>query len=292
MRISRRDLMLAAMGAGAAAGADRYRPELAGQVYIWTQYLQKENKTLKDGLEEIVGGTRAAGYDHVELMYTFFTPELRDQTIALVRKHKLKVPIVYNGGPMHEPAAAEKTIAQTLELADVLKPLGTGILNVNPNPKPERARKTDAELKTQAEAVNRLGQELQKKNVRLILHHHDPEMADNAREWHHLLENTQAGLCIDTMWVARGGQNPMAIVRKAGPRLASLHLRNMRSGVCTEAFGDGDIDYRELAAYLKGMRYDGWLVVELFHEPGTQVTRTVKENLKLSGEYARRIFAV
>ena len=28
----------------------------------------------------------------------------------------------------------------------------------------------------------------------------------------------------------------------------------MRNGVCTEALVDGDIDYRELAAYLKGMR--------------------------------------
>lgn len=292
MELSRRRWMIGTLGMTAARADEGYHPGLAAQVYVWTQYLQKENKTLSDSVENIIKGTREAGYENVELMYTFLTPELRGRTIDLLQKHKLILPIIYNGGPMYEAAAAEKTISETLELAEVVKPAGTRIINVSPNPKPKRERKSDDELKTQARAVNQLSAELKKRDMRIILHHHDPEMAEGAREWYHLLDNTDVGLCIDTMWVARGGQEPMTIVRKAGPRLASLHLRNMRNGVCTEALGDGDIDYRELAAYLKGMSYQGWLVVELFHEPDTKVTRPLKDNLKLSGEYARRVFGV
>lgn len=292
MSVSRRQWLAGILAAGSTSGQTGSGAALAAQVYVWTQYLRKENRTLQQGLEDIFAGTRAAGFENVELMSSFFAPELRERTLELLRAHGLGVPIVYHGGPMHETAAAEKTIAEALELADTSRPAGVQMLNVNPSPKPARERKTDRELAVQARAVNRLGSELKKKGLRLILHHHDPEMAEGAREWRHLLENTDAGVCLDTMWIARGGQNVMEIVRKAGDRLASLHLRNMHRGVCTEAFGDGDIDYRALAAYLKGINFRGWYVVELFHEDGTAVTRPLEENLRLSRRYAEEVFGV
>ena len=128
--------MIGTLSFAAAAAEQGYKPGLAAQVYVWTQYLQKDKKTLKDGVEDILAGTRKAGYDNVELMYIFFTPELRGRTVELLKEHKLKMPILYNGGAMHEQAAAEKTIAETLQLADLVKPLGTSIINVNPSPKP------------------------------------------------------------------------------------------------------------------------------------------------------------
>ncbi len=290
--VSRRQ-WLAGVAASARLGAQGgYQPGLAAQVYVWTQYLRKENKSLADGLESILAGTKAAGYDNVELMSSFFAPELAERTRERLKAHGLGVPIVYHGGPMHEPAGADKTIAETLALADRVKPLGTRIINANPSPKPGKERKSDAELDFQARAVDRLSRELRNKGFRLILHHHDPEMAEGAREWRHLLRHTDAGLCLDTMWIARGGQKVMEIVREAGDRLVSLHLRNMVRGVCTEAFGDGDIDYRELAGYLRRRNFRGWLVVELFHEEATAVTRPLEENLRLSRRYAQDVFGV
>jgi len=292
MAISRRRWLASVVAAPRAGAQVGYRPRLAAQVFVWTQYLRKENRSLEEGLEDILAGTRAAGYEHVELMSSFFTPSLRSRTLQLIEAHKLSAPIVYHGGPMHEAAGADKTIAEALELAEAASPAGLRMLNVNPTPKPGRERKTDRELEFQARAVNRLEQELGRKGLRLILHHHDPEMAEGAREWRHLLEHTRAGICLDPMWVARGGQNVMEIVRAAGDRLASLHLRNTQGGVCTEAFGDGDIDYREMAAWLRRQNYQGWLVVELFHEDATKVTRPLEENLRLSRRYAEQVFGL
>lgn len=289
---SRRQWLAGLLAAPHLSGQSGYRPGVAAQVYVWTQYLRKENKSLADGLESILAGTKAAGYDNVELISSFFAPELAGRTLERLKAHGLGLPIVYHGGPLHEPAGADKTIAETLQLADRIRPAGTRIINANPSPKPRKEQKTDSELDFQARAVNRLSRELRKKGFRLILHHHDPEMAEGAREWRHLLRHTDAGLCLDTMWIARGGQNVMEIVRQAGDRLVSLHLRNMQNGVCTEAFGDGDIDYRGLAAYLRGRNFRGWLVVELFHEEGTAVTRALEENLRLSRRYAQEVFGV
>jgi L-ribulose-5-phosphate 3-epimerase UlaE len=58
-----------------------------------------------------------------------------------------------------------------------------------------------------------------------------------------------------------------------------------------EEFGDGDVDYREVAAYLKKQKWSGLMLVELAYEKGTKPTRGLEENLRRSREYAEKIFA-
>jgi inosose dehydratase len=295
MKTTRRELFtgIAAATAGAALGGGHgYHPALAAQFYIWFQQLDREHKSLADGVGEALGSVRRAGYKRIELMSQLFAGAVREKTFDALKEHGLEVPIVYNGGAMHEPAAAEKSIEDTLKLADTIKPAGARIINFNPNPKPKSERKTDEELATQARYVSRMAKELQGKGCELILHHHTPEMADNAREWRHLLRNTEAGLCLDLHWIYRGGQDPMALLREAGKRVRSTHLRNSQHGVWSESFGDGEMDYRPIAAYLKETSYNGHLVVELAYEKDTQITRGLDDDLRISREYAQKVFGV
>ena len=293
---SRREILwglsgLAGMGGlPAISRADGYAPKLAVQVYVWTQQLRKEKRTLAEGLSDVIAGCRAAGYERAELMNSFFTPEIREQTISLLKQHGLQIPIVYSGGVMHTEPEARKSIASILEFADVVAPIGTRIIDVNPTPKPEKAAKTGRELAVQARAINKLDEQLKEKGFDLILHHHDPEMQDEAREWRHILANTTAGLCLDTHWILRGGQNVMEIVKEAGDRVVSYHLRNSKNNIWSEALEDGDIDYSELASYLKQTGYNGYLLVELAYQPETKITRTLEENLRLSRQYAEEVF--
>jgi inosose dehydratase len=200
---------------------------------------------------------------------------------------------VYNGGVMHEEEQARKTIEQTLQLAEWTKGAGTVAINVNPSPKPNRGRKTDAELDTQARALNRLGSELRVRGMKLLIHHHDPELMENAREWKHIVKNTDPKLvsfCVDVHWVLRGGHDPAAFVREALPRTGSYHLRNSKQGVWLEELADGDVDYRTIAADFKKAKFSGYLVVELAYEKETQITRPLEENLKRSRLWAERVF--
>ena len=120
-------------------------------------------------------------------------------------------------------------------------------------------------------------------------------MAEHSREWRYFVANTTAknvGLCLDTHWVYRGGDDVMQILREAGPRLGDMHLRNSRGGVWLEDFADGDIDYSAVAAELKKLKYRGWLSVELAWDSTTQITRDLGENLRRSREYTERVFGV
>jgi inosose dehydratase len=207
----------------------------------------------------------------------------------------MTLPIVYNGGPMHEPAGSQKMRDATLSLADRVKPLGASAIVINPDPKPKRDRKTDAELDHQAAAARELSKELSQRGFRLLLHQHAPEMAEGAREWRHLLKNTTAkelGVCLDVDWIRRGGQDVMTLLRESGPRIGDLHLRNSTNGVWLEELSDGDIDYRAVARYLRESGYRGYLTVELAWEATTKLTRPLVESMTRSRLYAETIFGV
>ena len=277
------------------ASAAHYAPKLSVEIYIWIQHLASEKKTLAEGVDEVLASFHGAGYRRVELNQDFFKPELRERTFALLAKYNLAPETIYAGTTMHEAAAAEKSVKEVVEVARLLKPHGTRVIVTNPSPKPGQARKTDEELDTQAKYVDQLGAELHQQGMKLALHHHTPELVDNAREWRHLLQHTNPSrvyCCVDVHWAFRGGQDVMPFLRETGHRLVELHLRNSKQGVWTEDFGPGDIDYQKVADYLRGISFKGYLVVELAYEKDTQIIRSLDEDLRLSRQYAEKIFAL
>jgi inosose dehydratase len=296
-RLSRRGFLSAigAVPAAVAAARPVYRPRFAGQTYVWSQYFSRRKEDLAAHREEVLAAFAHGGYSEMELFTPFVAPDVTASTAELLRKYRLTAPIVYAGGVMHTAGGARATVDEVLQLADrIRRPLGLKAINFNPNPKPRKERKSDAELEIQSKAIDRLGAELSRRALRLFLHQHDPEMAENAREWRHTLRNTNpkhVELCLDVHWVYCGGQDVMTLLAEAAPRLASLHLRNSRNGVWLEELTDGDVDYHRVAAYLKRVGFRGWLIPELAWDPNTEITRPLEENLKRSLEYARRVFA-
>lgn len=272
-----------------------YAPKLSVEGYIWTQYFASQKMTLAEGEEEALRETHQAGYTRVELSAEFFAPDVRMRTRDLLAKFQLNPESVYAGTTLHEPQAAETTIRAVLELAAFLKPLGTRVIITNPSPKPNQGRKTDSELKTQAHYINQLGSALQRQGIRLLLHHHTPELREEGREWWYELQHTNpklAGCCVDVHWAYRGGQQVMPFLERVGTRVESLHLRNSEHGVWMEEFGPGDVDYSPVAAYLHQINYQGFLVVELAYEKGTVMNRGLEEDLRRSRLYTERVFGL
>ena len=277
------------------ASAAPYAPKLSVEIYIWIQHLDAEKKTLAEGVEEVLASFHGAGYHRVELNQDFFRPELRERTFALLAKYHLAPETVYAGTTLHEAAAGEKSVREVEELARLLKTHGTRVIVTNPSPKPGQAPKSGEELDIQAKFVDQLAAELHQQGIKLALHHHTPELAEHAREWRHLLEHTNPRLvycCVDVHWAYRGGQDVMSFIRETGDRLVELHLRNSRQGIWMEDFGPGDVDYQQVADYLRSISFNGYLVVELAYEKSTQVTRSLDEDLRLSRLYTEKVFGL
>jgi len=250
---------------------------------------------LAEGVEDVLASFHGAGYHRVELNQDFFQPALRERTFTLLAKNHLAPETVYAGTTLHESAAAEKSVREVVDLARLLKPHGTRVIVTNPSPKPGQALKSEEELDTQAKYVDRLAEEISGLGMKLALHHHTPELLEHAREWRHLMQHTDPNrvyCCVDVHWAYRGGQEVMSFLSETGDRLVELHLRNSRQGIWMEDFGPGDIDYQKVADYLREISFNGYLVVELAYEKGTQITRSLDEDLRLSRLYTEKVFGL
>jgi len=278
MTLTRR-LFLATPALAAAKSA--YAPKVGVQCYVFTQ--------LKQTPEDFFSTAARCGYTRVELVPGMMPDNLSD----LLKKYKLECPLVYSGTSLHEDAAAEKSMATALKVAEAGKRAGASVLVVNPDPKKGRERKTDDELKVQARNLNKLGEECKKRGMRLAVHNHDPELREEAREWRSDLRNTNpklVGICADVHWFLRGGHDPVTMLKEAGSRIVDMHLRNSKNKIWTEALGDGDVDYRAVAAFARKIGYNGYLTVELAYEKATEPKQTAEENIRQSRLYTEEVF--
>lgn len=277
-------------GWGAPALAKDLNPKdpVVVQLYVFGEASREPN----DQLDQVLATAKRCGYTQVQAWLDYFRSEESATALTkLLEKHGLTMPAAYSGANLHVPAEAEKAMESVLRRAEIGKDHGLQIVIVNPDPTADE--KTDEQLKIQAQNLDRLAKSLAEIGLRLAIHQHAPEMKSGAREWYHMLNHTdpeRVFFCLDTHWVLRGGQDPYKLIEDAGNRVIDLHLRNSIAGVWAEDFGDGDIDYRKVSAILKNLNYGGYLTVELAHENGTTVTRSLEENLKRSREYTREVF--
>lgn len=295
--LTRREALagVAAAFAPTRAMAASYKPRISVATYIWTQQFSLRKIKPIDGLEEAYSTFQRTGYHGVELINSLLQGDLRDGTMALMKKYKLRCTMAYNGGAMHDDTGAGKTIAATLDIAEAARSLGAVGMVLNCNPLPRNGRKSDEQLRIQVANINRLARQLKSRGMRLSLHHHAPEMLEEAREWRFMLNNTDPQLvwmCPDPDWIRYAKLDVMTLIREAGKRIGDIHLRNSENGVWTEDLGPGEVDYLAMAKFLKEIKYDGFLCVELGHARDTKITRSLEENLRRSREYTERTFGV
>jgi len=268
---------------------------MAVEGYIFQQYAQSLKQPLQDVMGEVLPMARAAGFRNIELSPAFFPAEGRDRTLSILRSQGLLMPSLYVGGSMHERDGADRAIATALDFGKLCVPFGCKAIVTNPDPKPGDASKTDAELGVQADSLNRMGRALAQHGFELRVHHHTPQLTENAREWRHILHHTDSDyvhICVDVDWAYEGGFEPIPFLREVGNRLREIHVRSARNKLWLEDLEDSDIDYGKVAEYLRDQGLAPLIVVELAYRPNTTVTRPLKEDLRLSRIYAERIFGV
>lgn len=162
-------------------------------------------------------------------------------------------------------ARGQGQIGPLAEQAARLPALGCALLVVSMSPPP--APTTDAQRSWLAANLGALGRACRAAGVRVALHNHWWELADDAL----LLRTVVAGcdpqdvaLAPDLGWAAAGGGDPAGLIARFGPRIAHLHLRDRVAGPDGGfiELGRGAIDYRAIMAALDGQGYAGWLIAE------------------------------
>ena len=276
---------------GAEVSANPTKPVVGSNVYGWGQYAQRENRALD--IPEVLSALRDASYDYLENFMDLNNPEANQKFADQLKTKGLQPVSLYTGARLHEAGKADETVAKILAAAKVCQAAGFNVISCNADP--IGREKTNEELKIQAAALEQLGQGLNKLGMKLGVHHHMPEMANHAREFHYNFRHTQpqdVGFCYDVHWVWKGGVMPLDALREYGDRVVTWHLRQSREGVWWEDLDTGDVDYASVAEYVKSHDLPRRFSVELALENGTKITRTVVENHRRSREFVRKTFGV
>jgi inosose dehydratase len=303
-KVSRRRF---AAGLGVAAAAGLAGSVLKGQdqglhiasnSYSWTVFYQREGKDFMASLKTALGDVRKSGLNGYEP--GIGSPADLDRLAPLLKEHGLEIRSLYVNSTLHEKSDVDQSVGSVMKVAEKAKDLGTRIIVTNPSPirwGGEEA-KSDKQLRTQAAALNELGQKLADLGLVLAYHNHDAELRHAAREFHHMMVGTDprlVTLCLDFHWVYRGAGNSSValsdIVQLYGSRISELHLRQSRGGVWAETFAEGDLDYPALARQIRSFGVKPHLVMEIAVEEGTPKTMDPVEAHRRSAEYARRVFA-
>jgi sugar phosphate isomerase/epimerase len=142
-----------------------------------------------------------------------------------------------------------------------------------------------------AKTFNKIGERCKTLGVSLCYHNHSWEFqkfgGKTALEI--LLESTDPRFvfaCVDTYWVRHGGQDPAAFLEKWLPRLAFVHLKDIRKDGKFAEIGQGILDWKSIFAVLRKADLP-WYCVE---QDTTE--QDPEESLRVSREYLRDNFSI
>jgi inosose dehydratase len=267
------------------------------QYYPWYTFFKREGREWSSDLAHSMEEFSKAGFNSFEP--SFSNVDEVQPLYSLLKQYGISMPSFYVNSELHEGDKATESIKQVLDIARVAASLGTKIVVTNPSPISWGGAedKTDEQLINQANALDELGDKLRTMGLSLAYHTHDAEMRNGAREFHHMLLNTDPNnvkLCLDAHWIFRGcGDSQVAlfdIVDLYIHRVAELHLRQSRNGIWTEDFTDGDIDYRRLAEKLRTNKVKPLIVLEQAVEEGSPHTMDAVEAHRSGHNYTKEIF--
>ena len=302
--MNRRTFLLNTTAAGFALAAQPLAaaatlPPISTNTYPWGTFAKRDGGTFALHTDQALAAIAATGITGYEPIIN--TPEELDGLGGRLRHHGLQMPSLYVNSSLHEEGKAAESIAAVLAIARRAMELGTRIIVTNPSPirwgGPEN--KSDAQLITQAKALDQLGAELRKLGLALAYHNHDAELRLGAREFHHMLTATDPAnvkFCLDAHWIFRGcGDSQVALfdaLEHHGSRIVELHLRQSRGGVWTEVFTtEGDIDYAQLGTWLQTRKLKPLLTLEQAVEAGSPKTMDAVAAHRQGQANARELFA-
>jgi inosose dehydratase len=194
----------------------------------------------------------------------------RESFKELLNEKKLKVSGNYFGGKFYDQNEKDNILKSFGSTLENLKFYGAKNVIIGP---PGRIDGDNSELiRETAPVLNELGKIAAGAGIALGLHPHlntiieTPDEIDLIME---LTDPTAVHLAPDTGHIRLGGGNVLEIIRKYNDRLSYFHLKDSDGefkrpdfGPNLRELGNGVVDYPAILAYLKEIKFSGWLNVE------------------------------
>lgn len=276
------------LAADATPASPKKKVVVGAHPWVYAATLPKRDIT--PVLPAIFADMEYAGMEGIELMPNLLEPVDAVERIGeLSQKHR--VPII---GASFEGKMFDRTkhsaILENAELVITrLAKLGGHTLGTSVGQGPKL--KSPDQLDAQADVLRKVIALGKANGVVLNLHNHTYEIANDLYDLKGTLARIpDVKLGPDLGWLVRGGVDPVGFIRTYGKQIVFLHLRDQTAdGKWSEAMGDGAVDYQGVAKALRDVNFQGDAVVELAFEKDFKPTRPIRESLKISHEFVRKL---
>jgi inosose dehydratase len=256
------------------------------------------------------------GYEGVELGRKF--PREAEKLSPLLSGYGLRLASGWHSGFLTERSLEEEWNAAS-DHVRLLKECGSQImvygecglmigsspwdepLSKRPNPKA-------IELSAYARKLGEFAIRLKETGITLAYHYHLKMLVETGEEIDAFCDSTrdQVGLLLDTGHAYAAGADYADIIRKWGPRIVHVHLKDVRREILEQARkndwsfnsavregmftvpGDGDVDFSAIGEFLRTSGYHGWVVVEAEQDPAKAPPRSYAEK---AYHYVRKLFS-
>jgi sugar phosphate isomerase/epimerase len=243
------------------------------------------NSTIQDAVE----ATERLGFDGIEVIYDLphfgpdFEPEAIHELKELIASHGLGVSVhatLWDLNPAsHYPVLRNLSLIQVKRSIDVCEILGGSVVVVHPGrcPVPEREEVLGRAVRWYREFIEECWRHASERGITLA-----PENIDGAHYPYSDVFQLKAlaqdfeglGITFDVghAYLAQRRQGAKAPeenmarqLREVGKYLAHLHLHDNK-GTWDDHLppGEGEINFEPIVEALRAVKYDGWVVVELW----------------------------
>src|ERR1035438_10413006 len=282
--------LLPAMAAASAALGNAAPAKIPVGGHPWVYAAVQPRQDPYPVLDQIFSDMSYAGLDGVELMDNVMR---HDDSVDLVRglSHKYNLPVI----GMSYSAAMWDSSLHAAQLEDAAKILGrlkeVGGHTLGTSVGQSRTKKTPEQFDAQADYLRKLIALCKTNGVQLNLHNHTYEVADHEYDLKGTLARIpDVKLGPDLDWLQFGGVDPVDFIQRYNKRIVYAHLRDRKSdGTWPEAMGEGNLDYAAYGRAFRTVVFKGILTIELAHPNNFKLTRPLRESLKMSREYVRKV---
>lgn len=252
----------------------------AGKNVRWSMgwILWREFSSRKIPLSEAIQDLSDLGLDGIE-----FTPRkdelskhgfTREKFRDLLAEKKLNVTGHYFSAPFQDSTQREKVILSFKDTLEDLKFYGAKNVIIGPPLTPDR-RDNLKFVRNMAPILDELGNMAVDSGMEIGIHQHVNTMIETSGEVDLIMSLTNPKYVFfspDTGHLALAGCNVINTLRKYRERLNYFHFKDVKGTFSRPDFapnlrelGQGEIDYHGIMAFLKEIKYKGWLNVEQDH---------------------------
>ncbi|HLJ17278.1 MAG TPA: TIM barrel protein [Bryobacteraceae bacterium] len=254
---------------------------------LWSHYPHGSFTDILDVMRDTgFIGVRLTGFPGILKTYNLTTAQLERE----VSKRNLYVVTISFGGPVNDPAQHQKVVAKARESMKFLQAFGANRLVVFPPSRMKPGTDVDAGFRAMCEGFNRIGEAANEMGFQAGVHNHLGEMVQGPAEVDRCMELTDPKLfnfAPDTAHLHLGGSNVVEMYQKYKHRLVFMDYKDARWTTpkadvvlpngrvlpkdSSEAkfmesiydLGDGDIDFPACHRILRGIKWKGWICVDL-----------------------------